>query len=881
TTGDVQIGSDLVFTDNLSASILSNAPMYITAGDPSQNVSLYLKGSGYGGMVVVEDMMQVYLSTTTLETVFSIATSTGTVFKVDSYGRTYGDGAYASPSADYAEYFYSEDIDLVSGETVCVDITRDNAVKRCTRGADGNLMGIVSTRPVIIGNSPIGRENNKNYKIIGMLGQVPAKVSTENGPIRPGDSLTSASSNPGYVMKAGPGDPTVGVALESLDAEMISPATTTASTTVPARYENKLGEVNVLISRRNKSLTVEEVENTVLERIAAMEIEDEVQIMVQNTVDAYDFDPVVTEIIGSELASLSSGFDGKLSVQKDELTNLINSKSLTTQQGLAALAAAVDENGVLIADLVLHIADLSEEIDYLKNGTLNIEYSILNIDANSTSSALSVAQAGDGNIAEFKQGTTTVLAIAQENGQPVVKLANDVKLAFGDEEEVMMAYNSDTHQMEVVSNDRDLYISLGAGKMIVAGATEISDFRFQISDSENGPSVEVHEGNMAIDTHASSTATALTVEQDGSGNIVEFRTATLAVMTIKNDGDITIAGGNMEVCVGACPDTETFKPSSEGDLGVEAAVFAEDYRVHCPEGWVEVSRDNKHTFNNFCIMKNEFTYEDLAQINTDLNTDEYGARMPVTNVSLTEAKNYCRSLGTGYHLTTDAEWMTIAEDIAGLPINDISDKDGLQLANGNNSNLQINSNASNANNSNVEPNIDTCNLYVSLADAENAFAETCQLRGTNGDTADFGYTDTGAHFAMSYNPAAAGQASLRTHVLPNGQIIWDIAGNAAEWVDELSNADEQPTDAIPASEWLEYSAITKYANMSYIRPSDYTLTSANGAGMLYTDYSAGSATRGAVRGGSYLSGEKAGVFGLDLSHAPSYAGDEVGFRCAK
>ena len=131
---------------------------------------------------------------------------------------------------------------------------------------------------------------------------------------------------------------------------------------------------------------------------------------------------------------------------------------------------------------------------------------------------------------------------------------------------------------------------------------------------------------------------------------------------------------------------------------------------------------------------------------------------------------------------------------------------------------------------------------------------------------------------MSYDANAVGRASLRTAVLPNGQIIWDIAGNASEWVDEIANADELPTDATPASELLEYPDVIKYGDMSYARPSGYNWTSANGIGQIYTDYSAGSALRGFVRGGSYLDGEKAGVFGLDLSKAPNYKGEEVGFR---
>ncbi|PIR80453.1 hypothetical protein COU24_03890, partial [Candidatus Kuenenbacteria bacterium CG10_big_fil_rev_8_21_14_0_10_39_14] len=68
--------------------------------------------------------------------------------------------------------------------------------------------------------------------IIGLLGQVPAKASIENGVIRPGDSLTSAI-RPGYLMRADSGDSTVGVALEGLETEE--------------------GVIKVLISRRNKS----------------------------------------------------------------------------------------------------------------------------------------------------------------------------------------------------------------------------------------------------------------------------------------------------------------------------------------------------------------------------------------------------------------------------------------------------------------------------------------------------------------------------------------------------------------------------------------------------------------------------------------------------
>ena len=38
--------------------------------------------------------------------------------------------------------------------------------------------------------------------LLALLGRVPVKATTENGPIRPGDLLTSASK-PGYAMRCG------------------------------------------------------------------------------------------------------------------------------------------------------------------------------------------------------------------------------------------------------------------------------------------------------------------------------------------------------------------------------------------------------------------------------------------------------------------------------------------------------------------------------------------------------------------------------------------------------------------------------------------------------------------------------------------------------
>jgi len=37
---------------------------------------------------------------------------------------------------------------------------------------------------------------------VGLLGQLPVKISLENGPIQPGDALTLSATQPGYAAKA-------------------------------------------------------------------------------------------------------------------------------------------------------------------------------------------------------------------------------------------------------------------------------------------------------------------------------------------------------------------------------------------------------------------------------------------------------------------------------------------------------------------------------------------------------------------------------------------------------------------------------------------------------------------------------------------------------
>ncbi|MDP2736575.1 MAG: hypothetical protein Q8O59_02180, partial [bacterium] len=395
----------------------------------------------------------------------------------DSCAAAFADGKIVAKTsdltgADYAEYFKTADTDLTAGQTVCVDVTASNAVKRCVRGHDNNVMGIVSSNPSIVGNARDEVYNNPNYVIVGMLGQVDALVSAENGPIAVGDSLTSASSTPGYAMKADGGDSTVAVALEPLK-------------------EGK-GKIKVLISRRNKSLAVEQVETLVVERVAGMKIEDQVQVMIKQSVDNLNLDPKIIKIAQEEADKL----DAALTVSLDNMNNQIialRSATLQNDSLIAALGSSfyiTDNGGNAVfygnrdtgALLNREIALTAENI-YL-HGTTTADVLCLGgecrsswpetpsvqvidlteITASSSSAALVVNQQGPGDIADFQSGGVSIMNI---DNQGQVKIMGSL-LVDG---RIMLCsggFCSDTLDNAVDETRADL----GVEGKVVAGAFE-------------------------------------------------------------------------------------------------------------------------------------------------------------------------------------------------------------------------------------------------------------------------------------------------------------------------------------------------------------------------------------------------------------------------
>lgn len=118
-----------------------------------------------------------------------IPDTTATDYELDVHGTIHAYGL------DLAENILVED-NVGPGDVVVISEKGDKKLKKSDQPYDPKIAGVISTDPgFCLGDSKEG------YQPLALTGQVPVKVTTENGPIKKGDLLTS-SSKPGHAMKA-------------------------------------------------------------------------------------------------------------------------------------------------------------------------------------------------------------------------------------------------------------------------------------------------------------------------------------------------------------------------------------------------------------------------------------------------------------------------------------------------------------------------------------------------------------------------------------------------------------------------------------------------------------------------------------------------------
>jgi hypothetical protein len=119
---------------------------------------------------------------------------TPAVFRITRQGDVLTDGTFFPGGADIAEYIDSLE-PLEPGDVVELDPHNPGHYRRSRSPYSTLVAGVISAQPgFILGSREPARP------LLALVGRVHVKASAENGPIRPGDLLVSASK-PGYAMR--------------------------------------------------------------------------------------------------------------------------------------------------------------------------------------------------------------------------------------------------------------------------------------------------------------------------------------------------------------------------------------------------------------------------------------------------------------------------------------------------------------------------------------------------------------------------------------------------------------------------------------------------------------------------------------------------------
>jgi len=159
--------------------------------------------------------------------ILSLRSNNAPVFSVSANGDVNTVGSLhafsATVGADGNPGDLAERVDIAvddiaeAGDVVVVDPNNIDTYRRSSEAYSQSVAGVISTAPTIV----VGDGKTDYTAVMAMIGRVPVKISSENGAIKRGDLLVSASL-PGYAMKYNPEDDNglkmvgiVGVALDS------------------------------------------------------------------------------------------------------------------------------------------------------------------------------------------------------------------------------------------------------------------------------------------------------------------------------------------------------------------------------------------------------------------------------------------------------------------------------------------------------------------------------------------------------------------------------------------------------------------------------------------------------------------------------------------
>jgi hypothetical protein len=122
--------------------------------------------------------------------------------RIDKTGKGFFNGGTQSSGADIAEAFDVEGTvtEYESGDVIIISTSSNRKVEKSSEAYSKLVIGVYATKPGVLLTEHNINENIDKTIPVGIIGVIPTKVCSENGPISRGDLLVS-SSRIGHAMR--------------------------------------------------------------------------------------------------------------------------------------------------------------------------------------------------------------------------------------------------------------------------------------------------------------------------------------------------------------------------------------------------------------------------------------------------------------------------------------------------------------------------------------------------------------------------------------------------------------------------------------------------------------------------------------------------------
>jgi hypothetical protein len=300
----------------------------------------------------------------------------------------------------------------------------------------------------------------------------------------------------------------------------------------------------------------------------------------------------------------------------------------------------------------------------------------------------------------------------------------------------------------------------------------------------------------------------------------------------------------------------------------------------CPDQYVKVPALAGFTNSDFCIAKYEMRAKNMSSQNLVLNGNNGGLPLSVSEhtpestpkgipwirINFADMLTACNSLGTGYHLATGNEWISLIRNAENVNTNWSSGSSGTGYVYSGHSDGVI----------------DTSNCPDGSPVTYDGLLVVSACDGTNA------YVGTGNNSTDAWD---SGKSQRRTMYLSNGETVWDIAGNVRDVIDLIGNGSSLYYTGYSTSSYANvnspetinvFNGTTGATNLN-INWLQSALTSLdhlnNQIGQIYlkSDIRSGIVMS---RGGNFQKSNKPGLYAADLDQLATTQSDSGGYRCS-